>query len=160
MGKSVGRIFAGISTLGLSEVARATQPEPPKPPKMPSPEAVPLRPLAPEEKELTSAEISQRSAQAKSAGGLQSPNYLGLDSNMSPFQQRTAIATKATSGDLGQDPGAFKYYRDVAFRTLTDPGASIAPVEQQYIRSFGEPQRTNDTGGYLSAVERIYKRFM
>src|SRR6266511_568846 len=85
MGKSVGRIFAGIGTLGLSEVARATQPEPPKPPKMPEPP--PLRTLAPEEKELTSAEISQRSAQAKSAGGLQSPNYLGLDSNMSPFQQ-------------------------------------------------------------------------
>jgi len=156
LGKSVGRIFAGITTLGLSEVGRAIQPEPPKPPKMPAP--APLRELAPEEKELTTGAISQRAMQAKAGGGLQSPSYLGLDSAMSPFQQRTAIATKATSGDLGQDPGAFKYYRDLAFRTLTEPGASIQPVEQQYISSFGEPQRTNDTGGYLSAVERIYGR--
>ncbi len=160
MDKSAGRIFAGITTLGLSEVARATQPEPPKPPKVPEPTAAPMRELPPEEKELTTGEISQRASQAKSGGGLQSPSYLGLDSAMSPFQQRTAIATKATSGDLGQDPGAFKYYRDLAFRTLTEPGASVQPVENQYIGSFGEPQRTNDVGGYLSAVERIYKRFM
>jgi len=157
MGKLAGRVLTGIGTLGLSEVARAAAPEQPKL-KMPTPQLPPMRELPAEEKDLTSEEIGSRARAAKGAVGLMSPSYLGLDPNMSDLQRRGAIATKATSGDLGSDPNAFKYYRDLAFRTLSEPGATPLPVERQYLSVFGEPTRDTSTGGFLSAIERIYKR--
>lgn len=167
MSKKVGKVFSDIGNVATGGLLGATTgiggpnvsksgggkaPAPPTP--------TPMRELSPEEKDLTPEEIKARTGEAKGAVGLMAPAYLGLEQAMSPLQKRTKIATGATSGDIGQDPEAFKYYRNLAFGSLNEPGASIQPVERQYLNLFGEPTRTQDTGGFLSAIERVYKRFL
>jgi hypothetical protein len=153
--KVLGTI-GNVATLGLLGATTGIgAPEQPKQQKPPAPP--PMRELGPQEKELTSSEIA---AKARDAGiaGLTAPSYLGLASGMSPLQQRTRIASQGVGGDIGTDPGAFKAYRNLAFQTLSQPGGAPTDVEKQYVGMFGEPMRTADTGGYLSAVERIYGR--
>lgn len=130
-----------------------------KMPNFPPPEEPPLPDLPQQEAELTAAEITQRRGEVKGAQGLMAPSYLGLQQEMSPLQKRTKIATGATSGDVGTDPEALKQYRNLAFGSIND-AADILPVERQYLSLFGESARSEGTGGYFSALERIYKRFM
>lgn len=164
MGKKTAKVFGDIgnvATLGaLGAATGIGGPNIAKGGGGKAPTPMPMRELAAEEKDLTPEEIKTRTGEAKGAVGLVAPAYLGLETAMSPLQKRTKIATGATSGDIGQDPEAFKYYRNLAFGSLNDPGSSVQPVERQYLNLFGEPTRTADTGGFLSAIERVYKRFL
>lgn len=159
-GGTVGRVIAGVATGGLSEVARAAgdvlSPNTPNI-NIPQPEEPPVPGLPDGERELNPEDIGVRAREAKGVA-LVAPGYLGLSGSQTPLQQRTSIATQATQGDLGQDPAALGYYRQLAFRTLSEPGAEPLPVEQSYLGLFGEQPRSPGAAGFLSALERIYQR--
>jgi hypothetical protein len=55
--------------------------------------------------------------------------FLGLSSQMTPLQQRSAIATQATSGGdkSFNDPETLKYYRQLALSSLMDDKGGVAP---------------------------------
>lgn len=93
-------------------------------------------------------------------GNYKAPAFLGLSSAMTPLQQRTAIATKGTSGDSSAiDPEVLRYYRNIALKTLMDDQGVFAPVtditdiEKQYLKQAGL-NPGNTTQSFLSALER------
>lgn len=94
-------------------------------------------------------------------GALSPPTFLGINSSLSPEQQRSRIATMALSGDdagfRGQE--AQDYYRNVAQRSLTDPtgavlpGASPLPIERQYATQvLGRSFRGDSTENFLTQL--------
>lgn len=94
-------------------------------------------------------------------GSGEAPVFLGLSSQMTPLQQRSAIATQATSGDGAfNDPEALKYYRQLALSSLIDDTgkaadvSEITDIEKQFMRQLGQEPRGNTTESFLSALER------
>src|SRR3990167_5814967 len=83
--------------------------------------------------------------------GMDAPAFLGMSSQMTPIQQRSSIATKGTSGEESafRDPATQEYYKNLVLRDVVGdggtvrPGASILPIERQYLSSvYGrEPQK-------------------
>ena len=161
--KKGGGFFGGIANAVTGGLAGALGlGAQPKEPKINFPQIAP--PTSPKEaKDLSRAELGRISAGAQAkTKGLMAPAYLELGPDLSPLQQRTAIATRASSGSLGQDPEAFKHFYDISFSSLADPtGKPLGeptPIERQYLQVFGEPQLAQTTESYLSALQRIYGR--
>jgi hypothetical protein len=95
-------------------------------------------------------------------GSGEAPMFLGLSSQMTPLQQRSAIATQATSGGdkSFNDPETLKYYRQLALSSLMDDKGGVAPntditdIEKQFMRQLGQEPRNDSTESFLSALER------
>lgn len=155
--KTASQPFMDVGKGALSSLMGGLTPPTQDYPEPAAPEAPPAPPGP--EPELDQAGIDRIRGEAKLRGaqGLMAPSYLGLQQEMSPLQQRTRIATGATSGELGTDPEAFKRFHDLAF---SDSSFDPTPVEKQYLGMFGESQRSQGLGGYYSALNRIYQRFM
>ena len=95
--------------------------------------------------------------------GAAAPSFLGLSSQMTPVQQRAAIATGAVGGQQSsfRDPATAAYYKNLVLNDLVGegggvkPGAQILPVEQQYVSQVLNQQPRADTPeSFLSAVMR------
>lgn len=89
------------------------------------------------------------------------PAFLQMSSQMTPLQQRSAIATGGVSGDGGmyRDPAVVDYYRNLAFSSFVgEGGAPIGeplPIESQYLEQvLGESTRSPGVGGFLNALAR------
>lgn len=148
-----GDIFKGVADVLTGGLAGnlggwADGPDGPKglPPGGPQPPKM----YTPEELKATRAGI----------GNYKAPAFLGLSSAMTPLQQRTAIATKGTSGDSSAvDPEVLKYYRNIALKTLMDdkgrfaPETDITDIERQFLKQAGL-KPGNTTQSFLSALER------
>lgn len=130
----------------------------PKPPKIPQIER-PKIPSLPEDRTDFKSVRPQ--------GALNPPNALslggGFSSQMTPLQQRSSIATQATSGGGGAytDPAVQDYYRNLALQSLTSSsgrvqsGAFVLPIERQYLSTvFGVEPRNQSVSSFLSALLR------
>ena len=81
------------------------------------------------------------------------PTWMGLNSSMTPEQQRSRVATMALAGDNSayRSDEASNYYKNVAQRSFTDPegniveGAAPLPIESQYVQNVLGRQLSNDT---------------
>ena len=103
------------------------------------------------------------------------PTFLGVNSSMSPLQQRTRVASLATQGNYGgisrptqgdyagQGVGdvAQQFYKNVALRSLTDPsgnplaGAEISPVEWRYVTEvLGQSKQRDTLEHFLTLLTR------
>ena len=93
------------------------------------------------------------------------PNYLmtsgGLNSAMTPVQQRAQIATQGTSGEASayRDPEVIDYYRRLAVNSLTDKSGrasgDVLPIEREYLQHvLGQVPRNESTQSFLSALLR------
>lgn len=94
------------------------------------------------------------------------PNYLmtagGLNSAMTPVQQRSQIATQASSGEDSayRDPEVLEYYRKLAMHSLTNNKGQamgdVLPIEREYLdRVLGQSPRNDSTASFLSALLRV-----
>lgn len=95
--------------------------------------------------------------------GMDAPAFLGMNSQMTPIQQRASIATRAVSGDESafRDPATQEYYKNLVLRDVVGdggtvrPGASILPSEKQYLSSvMGRQPNTDTPESFLSALLR------
>lgn len=95
--------------------------------------------------------------------GMDAPTFLGMSSQMTPLQQRSAITTRAVSGDESayRDPATNEYYKNLVLRDVVGdngavkPGAEILPSERQYLASVvGRQPNTDTTESFLSALLR------
>lgn len=107
--------------------------------------------------DIPKEELAARRTGLKSASA---PVFLGLSSQMTPQQQRTAIATNAVSGSgSGTDPEALSFYRQLALQSLVDDKgqfadySQITPIELEYMSRLGKTPRKPTTESYLSALE-------
>lgn len=123
------------------------------------PKGLPDNPLNKKPTDISDDQL--RAQRSKYAGKGNAPIFLGLNSAMTPEQQRTSIATNAVSGEgSGIDPEALKYYRSIALGSLiNDKGqfadySSITPIEQQYLQRVGVQPYNNTTQSFLSALDR------
>lgn len=101
------------------------------------------------------------------------PTFLGVNSSMTPLQQRTRLATLGTQGNYGgisrptqgdyagQGVGdvAQQFYKNVALRSLTDPtgnpiaGAEISPVEWRYVTEvLGKSKQRDSLEHFLTLL--------
>lgn len=92
------------------------------------------------------------------------PNYLmtsgGLNSAMTPLQQRAHIATQGASGDLGADPEVIDYYKNLALRSMVDQKGKAfgepLPIEREYLEQvLGQSPYNASTESFLSALLRV-----
>lgn len=132
--------------------------------------AVPGAPTPPQAKSL-----EPDKTQFGVPGAMEAPTFLGVNSSMTPLQQRSRLATLASQGTYGgiarpnvgtyagQGLGdvAREYYKNVAMRSLLGPGgaplegAEILPVEWQYLaRGLGQERRGDSVAHYLTLLER------
>lgn len=125
--------------------------------RAPSPEAAPVQgPPA------TGAAAPDQTSFVRPAGAA-APTFLGLSSQMTPIQQRAAIATGAVGGQQSsfRDPAAAAYYKNLVLNDLVGqggavkPGAQILPVERQYVSQvLNQQPRAETPESFLSAVMR------
>lgn len=88
------------------------------------------------------------------------PNFLGLSGQMSPLQLRSALASRALSGDAGiyRSPEAQSYYNNLLQRTLiSDTGELfgldvLLPIELQYLAQIRGIENPTDTATLLEAL--------
>lgn len=101
------------------------------------------------------------------------PTFLGVNSSMSPLQQRTRLASLGTQGNYGgisrptqgdyagQGVGdvAQSFYKNIALRSLTDPtgnpiaGAEISPVEWRYVTEvLGKSKQRDSLEHFLTLL--------
>jgi hypothetical protein len=148
-----GSLFGGKDKGGAPSAPNVTAPQPPK---------------APSEQPDTTNFGAQ-------PGAMELPTFLGINSSMSPLQQRSRLATLSTSGGFGgiarpsvgtyagQGLGdvAQAFYKNIALRSLTDPsgnpvqGSEILPVEKQYMTSvLGQPLQRDTIEHFLTLLQR------
>lgn len=151
---AISGIGGGAIGVGLGALVGAlTAPKKPKKPKLPSgPEIAPDR-----------GSFGDVRPQEVPTG----PQFLqgsgNLVEGMTDLQRRTAIATRATSGESSayRDPKTEEYYRNLALYSLTGPdgkpvqNAQVLPVERQYLTQvLGLEPRNQSIGSFLSALLR------
>ncbi len=92
------------------------------------------------------------------------PGFLGPGlAGLTPIQQRTKSATLGTSGSDSRfrDPEALSFYKNLLFRDVVGddgaviPGASITPIEKQFLKQgFGQTPQADTPESFLSALLR------
>ena len=108
---------------------------------------------------FTDEEVKQF-AQAMPVGN--APGYLDMSPQMTPMQQRTAIATGAlsTNDPRYRDPETLSHYQSQAFNSINTP-ENITPVEKQFVSQVGGNQPVDETvGAFLSALFHGMRKFM
>lgn len=96
-------------------------------------------------------------------GETNAPGFMGLSSQMTPLQQRSAITTGGVSGDASQfrDPAALDYYKNIIMRDVLSPegtvkeGASVLPIERQYLQQvMGKTPQSDSVESFLTQLVR------
>ncbi len=125
------------------------------------PKGPPPTPTIKQTPDLTNEQLMNKRKAMLGTGGQSLPMFMGLSNAMTPLQQRTAIATNATSGSgQGVDSEALGYYRQLAMNSLINdkgqfsPYSDITPVELQYLQRAGVQPRNSTTQSFLSALDR------
>lgn len=162
MGVETIGIITAISSIAsaLSGVAGAFGQKDPKAPKLPEAAAPPV-PAGPPPDMMSFGGVRPGEL-------MDAPNFLmqgsgGLNPQMTPQQQRAAIATRGVAGESSayRDPATLDYYKNLALHSLTDPSGSVPegikplPIEEQFVSQvLGEPPRAGSTESFLSALIR------
>lgn len=96
-------------------------------------------------------------------GEIGPPGFLQMSSQMSPLQQRSAIATGGVLGNDSKfrDPASSGFFSNVAQRALIGESGELAdynqvlPIERQFVEQvLGTPIREQSTAGFLDALMR------
>ena len=134
----------------------------------PAPVAAPAPPAAPS----LAPDRGDFSSERGSASGMEVPTFLGINSSMTPQQQATALATRATSlgnalptasagpyaGQSGSDV-LKKFYKNLALNMYTDESgkvrkdASISDIERQMAeQTFGLKLQNSTAQNFLTRL--------